>query len=402
MPDHSSVRQAGPSGSASRLLILDDDPLVADTVRMMAASVGAETAYCRTAADFFKQVLEWAPSHILLDLVMPGLDGVEVIKRLGEMRCEARLIIVSGVDRRVLDAAQRSARLHRLSLAGALSKPFSRYALATLLEMGSATPHLHLVAAATRSTPSSRDLEHALENGEIGPVFQPKVRCSDGSLIGFEALARWTRDDIDVCGPDTFVPLAEQTGQAARLTEIIADRSLEWLGSSFASAPHSVAINVPAQCLKDDRIIRSIAGTCSRHGVTPDRVVLEVTESGAIDPDSGALDVLTRVRLMGMKLSIDDFGVGYSSLVQLARMPFSEIKIDRSFVAELCHSCEAQAIVAAIIGMSVGLGMTTVAEGVEDLDTYMRLRDMGCYAAQGYFIARPMAAPVALAWSDSA
>lgn len=84
------------------------------------------------------------------------------------------------------------------------------------------------------------------------------------------------------------------------------------------------------------------------------------------------------------------------------RLPFSEIKIDRSFVAELGHSCEAQAIVAAIIGMSVGLGMTTVAEGVEDLDTYMRLRDMGCYAAQGYFIARPMGAPVALAWSDSA
>jgi EAL domain-containing protein (putative c-di-GMP-specific phosphodiesterase class I) len=209
-------------------------------------------------------------------------------------------------------------------------------------------------------------------------------------LIGYEALARWTRGDTHVCGPDTFVPLAEQTGQAARLTEVMADRSLAWLGGNFAALPHTVAINIPAQCLKDDQSVRAIAEACARHGVAPARVVLEVTESGAIDPDSGALDVLTRARLMGMKLSIDDFGVGYSSLVQLARMPFSELKIDRSFVAELCHSCEAQAIVAAIIGMSNGLGMTTVAEGVEDLDTYMRLREMGCYAAQGYFIGRPI------------
>lgn len=390
------------SGSNLRLLILDDDPLVGQTVQMMAASIGAQSAYCRTASEFFAQVCGWAPSHILLDLVMPGVDGVEVIQRLAEMGCQATLIIVSGVDRRVMDAAQRSARQHRLPLAGALSKPFSRGALATLLETGTTTPKLQPVGASPKSPPSSRELARALCEGEIGPVFQPKVKCSDGSLVGYEALARWTREEADICRPDVFVPLAERTGQAAKLTDVIADRAIAWLGGNFAALPHTVAINIPAQCLKDDYSVRAIAEACSRYGVDPKRVVLEVTESGAIDPDSGALDVLTRARLMGMKLSIDDFGVGYSSLVQLARMPFSEIKIDRSFVAELCHSCEAQAIVAAIIGMSNGLGMTTVAEGVEDLDTYMRLREMGCYAAQGYFIGRPMRASRAVAWSDIA
>ena len=402
MTDLRSRPQGRAAGSHLRLLILDDDPLVGETVRMMAASVGAESAYCRTATAFFTQVSEWSPSHILLDLVMPGIDGVEVILRLAEMGCEATLIIVSGVDRRVLDAAQRSARQHQLPLAGALSKPFSRGALATLLETGSTTPKLKLVASFPNSTPSSDDLGRALAEGEISPVFQPKVRCSDGSLIGYEALARWTRGDTNICGPDVFVPLAERTGLAARLTEVISDRSLAWLGGNFAAMSHTVAINIPAQCLQDDQSVRTIADACERYGVAPERVVLEVTESGAIDPDSGALDVLTRARLMGMKLSIDDFGVGYSSLVQLARMPFSEIKIDRSFVAELCHSSEAQAIVAAIIGMSNGLGMTTVAEGVEDLDTYMRLREMGCHAAQGYFIGRPMQASRAVAWSDTA
>lgn len=402
MTDLRSQPQGQVLGSHLRLLILDDDPLVGEMVRMMATSIGADSAYCRTADEFFTQVSAWAPSHILLDLVMPGVDGVEVIQRLAEMGCDATLIIVSGVDSRVLDAAQRSARQHCLPLAGALSKPFSRGALATLLETGQSSSKLTLVAAQPQTTPSSDELAHALSVGEIGPVFQPKVRCSDGGLIGYEALARWTRGETTICGPDIFVPLAERTGQAARLTEVIADRSLAWLGSSFATLPHTVAINIPAQCLQDDRSVRVVADACARYGVAPERVVLEVTESGAIDPDSGALDVLTRARLMGMKLSIDDFGVGYSSLVQLARMPFSEIKIDRSFVAELCHSSESQAIVAAIIGMSEGLGMTTVAEGVEDLDTYMRLREMGCYAAQGYFIGRPMASARALAWSDTA
>lgn len=402
MTDLRSEPQGQDTASPLRLLILDDDPLVGEMVRMMAASIGAECAYCRTASEFFARVADWAPSHILLDLIMPGADGVEVIQRLAEMGCPATLIIVSGVDRRVLDAAQRSAKQHQLPLAGALSKPFSRSALATLLETGDTTPKLSLISPSSASAPSGPDLACALAAGEIAPVFQPKVRCSDGGLIGYEALARWTRNDKDICGPDAFVPLAERTGHAARLTEVIADRSLAWLGGNFAAQPHTVAINIQAQCLKDDQSVRAIADACARHGVAPERVVLEVTESGAIEPDSRALDVLTRARLMGMKLSIDDFGVGYSSLVQLARMPFSEIKIDRSFVAELCHSCEAQAIVAAIIGMSNGLGMTTVAEGVEDLDTYMRLRELGCYAAQGYFIGRPMQPSRAVAWSDTA
>ena len=216
MTDLRSGPQGRGAGSLLRLLVLDDDPLVGETVRMMAASMGAESAYCRTASAFFTKVSEWSPSHILLDLVMPGVDGVEVIQRLAKMDCQATLIIVSGVDSRVLDAAQRSAKQHRLPIAGALSKPFSRSALATLIETADSTPRLKLVATSPKATPSSHELARALAEGEIGPVFQPKVRCSDGSLIGYEALARWTRGDTHICGPDTFVPLAEQSGQAAR------------------------------------------------------------------------------------------------------------------------------------------------------------------------------------------
>lgn len=386
--------------SEVRLLILDDDPLVGETVGMMAKSLGAASVYCRTAQDFLAQFATFDPTHIVLDLVMPEVDGIGIIQRLGESYCKAELIIASGVDSRVLDAAQRSAQKHGLSLAGALPKPFTRAALATLLERRSDVPVEQLAEAAHHAAPSSGDLKIALRDGEIGPVFQPKVRCNDGSLVGYEALARWTRGEKDVCGPDIFVPVAERSGSAFALTEVIVRSSLQWLGTNFLETSQTMAVNVSAICLENDDAVRMIEAACSEFGISPGRIVLEVTESGAIDPNSGALDVLTRARLAGMKLSIDDFGVGYSSLVQLARMPFSEIKIDRSFVADLCHSSEAQAIVSAIIGMSDGLGMNTVAEGVEDLDTYMRLRDMGCDVAQGYFIGRPMNASRAIAWSD--
>jgi EAL domain-containing protein (putative c-di-GMP-specific phosphodiesterase class I)/FixJ family two-component response regulator len=383
-----------------RLLILDDDPLVGDTVGMMAKSLGATYIYCQAAQDFFAQINTFNPTHIVLDLVMPGVDGIRIIQSLGESGCDAELIIASGVDSRVLDAAQRSVQQHGLSLAGALPKPFSRAALATLLERRSDAPVDQLPKAVRHAAPSSDELKAALMAGDIGPVFQPKVRCNDGSLVGYEALARWTRGERDICGPDIFVPIAEQSGCAFSLTEVIVRKSLQWLGTNFLETSQTVAVNVPAICLENDDAIRMIEAACSEFGIAPERIILEVTESGAIDPNSGALDVLTRARLAGMKLSIDDFGVGYSSLVQLARMPFSEIKIDRSFVADLCHSSEAQAIIAAIVGMSDGLGMTTVAEGVENLDTYMRLRDMGCDVAQGYFIGRPMTASRAVAWSD--
>jgi EAL domain-containing protein (putative c-di-GMP-specific phosphodiesterase class I)/ActR/RegA family two-component response regulator len=383
-----------------RLLILDDDPLVGGTVGMMAKSLGTTHMYCGTAQEFFARMATFDPTHIILDLVMPGVDGIGIIQRLRDSGCDAELIIVSGVDSRVLDAAQRSAQQHGLRLAGALPKPFTRAALATLLERRSDAPVKQHTKEIRYTTPSSNDLKTALREGEIGPVFQPKVRCSDGSLVGYEALARWTRGAENVCGPDTFVPIAEQSGCAFSLTEVIVRKSLQWLGTNFLEASQTMAVNVPAICLENDVAVRMIEAACSEFGISPERIVLEVTESGAIDPNSGALDVLTRARLAGMKLSIDDFGVGYSSLVQLARMPFSEIKIDRSFVADLCHSSEAKAIVAAILGMSDGLGMTTVAEGVEDLDTYMRLRDMGCDVAQGYFIGRPMTASRAIAWSD--
>lgn len=386
-----------------RLLILDDDPLVGATVKLMAQSIGAESQFTSLAEEFFDLVGDWKPTHILLDLVMPGLDGVGIIRQLGEIACRAQLIIASGVDSRVLDAAERSARQHGLLVAGALAKPFSKGALVTLLGASNGdTAMSGRLGGAVAGGVSGSDLRNALEAGAIRPAFQPKVRCSDGSLLGFEALARWTQDDKTVCGPDVFVPLAESEGLLGKLTEVMAAQSVEWLASCFPATSQTVAINFPRQCLVDDSVIEFISQACVKAGLRHGRVTIEITESGSNDAHPNALDVLTRARLMGFDLSLDDFGVGYSSLVQLARMPFSELKIDQRFVTDLCRSNESQAIVAAIIGMSAGLGMTTVAEGVEDLDTYMRLREMGCHAAQGFFIGRPMLPESAVAWSVSA
>lgn len=388
---------ADPLLSACRLLILDDDPLVGNTISAMAKSIGAATQYTDSPEAFLHRVESWHPTHIALDLMMPKVDGVSIMQQLGAARCGAKLLIISGVDGRILDAAQRSARQHGLALVGALSKPFTKTALATLLCVPGSD-----VARSTRpdtaAPVSAADLDQALQARAIGPAFQPKVRCRDGGLVGFEALARWWRDGRIVCGPDVFVPLAERSGQADALTAVMVEQSLSWLATNFANADCTIAINVPADCLRRPQLIGMLEHSCDRFEISPARVVIEITESGAIDEQVDVLDTLTKLRLLGMQLSIDDFGVGFSSLVQLARLPFSEVKIDRSFVSGLCYSREAQAIVSAIIGMAEGLGMSTVAEGVEDLDTYLRLRELGCTAAQGYFIGRPMSESKAVEW----
>lgn len=395
-------RIADPLSAECRLLILDDEPMVGETILAMTKSIGAAAQYTESAETFLQLLESWQPTHIALDLMMPEADGVSMIQQLGKIGTNAKLLIVSGADARIVDAAQRSARQHGLSLVGALAKPFTRNALATLLSVSTAKPKPPPDTSTRVINVSASDLKQALETRAIGPVFQPKVCCTDGRLVGFEALARWWDNGKLVCGPDVFIPLAEGSGQVDALTVSMIEQSMQWLAANFADADYTMAINVPADCLRRPGLIDMLERACVRLRVNPRRVVIEITESGAIGEHVNVLDTVTKLRLMGVHLSIDDFGVGFSSLVQLARLPFSEVKIDRSFVAGLCYSSESQAIVSAVIGMAEGLGMTTVAEGVEDLDTYLRLRELGCNVAQGYFIARPMTGPKVVEWLGTA
>lgn len=381
------------TGRNRRLLILDDEAAMGQTIANIARTAGFEAKSVVDAASFFRELDAWGPTHIALDLIMPDVDGIEVLRRLGDAGCSASVLITSGVGTRVLEAAKQSALEHGLEIAGVVSKPFSPSKLRALLTSSAPRPSQQITTAIVRPevTISAELLEEGLANGQFELAYQPKINCVDGKLAGFEALARWRHPSAGFIPPDRFIIAAEAFGLIDRLTEQLFDTGLGWFAAFLRERPGlRLSLNVSRRSLGDIAFAERVLAHCSRHGVAPESIILEVTETSALSDPTTSLDLLTRLRFKGFRLSIDDFGVGYSSIAQLVRLPFSELKVDKSFVINGASSAEARTVVRAIIGLAHNLGLEVTAEGVEDETTLGFLRECGCDLAQGYHIARPM------------
>ncbi|HEX5953539.1 MAG TPA: EAL domain-containing response regulator [Rhodanobacteraceae bacterium] len=381
-----------------RLLILDDEPAVAQTVAFAAERHGFAVRMSQSALAFFKDVASFDPSHIIIDLLMPGMDGVEVLRNLAAGGCGANIIMMSGMGSKVLESAQRTGLERGLRIIGTLSKPFKPAELRALLDT-----HAHHAARPEPLAAADRevllaDIAPALRDGQFALHYQPKVRLADGRPAGVEALVRWQHPEFGLLPPDRFLPLIEQSGNMDALTIRVIETGLAWLTGLAGRSALQLAINISAASLTDVNFADLLHERCIRSRVDPARIILELTETTAPRRTAELLDILTRVRLKGFQLSIDDFGTGYSSLVQLAQLPFSEIKIDRSFVWALHSSDEARKIVATTVGLGKQLELTTVAEGVETEAQARALTELQCDQAQGYFFARPMPGDAAQAW----
>ncbi len=370
-----------------RLLVIDDDAGFRSFVRRVSETVGYETVVTEDADDFKEKVRSWRPSVIILDLQMPKVDGVELLRSLGETKSAAKILIASGFDVKVVETAARLAAERGLAIAGSLHKPVRAAMLRDRLEClrEVETP---LLASA---------LAHAIRNDELLLEYQPKLDCKSGDIFGVEALVRWQHPTRGLVPPDRFIALAEQNGLIHDLTGWVAasaiSQAAEWQRQGL---PLQLALNISALNLENIELPEMIVAQCDKAGLATDAVTLELTESAAMGNIAQGMDVLTRLRLKGMHLSIDDFGTGYSSLVQLQRLPFSEIKIDKSFVMHMCEKRECRVLVEAVIGIAQRLELFAVAEGVETAPCLALLVELGCDAAQGYFICRP-ARPEAIA-----
>lgn len=239
-------------------------------------------------------------------------------------------------------------------------------------------------------------LRQAIKQDSISIEFQPQVRLNDLSVVGFEALARWTHPERGPIAPDEFIPLADQTGQVGVLTMMALEKALAECASW--TEPHSVSVNLPARLLLEPGLAAQISKEIDQVGLDPSRVVIELTEDSLMSYHADALRPLHALRALGVRLSIDDFGTGYSSLAYLRRLPVQEIKIDKSFLIGLPEAPVATALVRSIIELSHVLGLTVVAEGLEDHATLQALTDLGCDIGQGYLLARPMAGDLIPAW----
>lgn len=385
--------------SDRRLLILDDDPAIGQMLKDMAEEEGFHVQSATTAEAFFGALNAWDPTHLVLDLVMPDMDGVEVLRNLAARTCRARIVVMSGIGEKVLGAAQRTGLERGLDIAGILPKPFRAQVLLDLLEStgGSGRSRSQAVPAPLLED----ELQGALRAGQFILYYQPKIDLKDGALKGFEALVRWIHPQSGLIPPDVFIPVAEESGFIHVLTEEIIAQALAWFPQLPGRKDLSISINLSARSLRDLDLVNRLYDRCSVAGISPGQVVLELTETSAMQDPAAALDILTRLRIKGFQLALDDFGTGYSSMAQLSRLPFTELKVDKSFVMSMGRSEEARKIVASTLGLGAGLGLTTVAEGVEDAETARLLAELRCDLAQGYHFARPLPPHEALAWASA-
>jgi len=384
------------------IYIIDDEPQTVTLLAEYVALVGYEAKTFVEAEKFFTETISIANGSIMvLDLNMPKMDGIEVMRQMVEMGKLLPLVLVSGYDSGVLHSAEQLAKAYSLDIIATLEKPFTFKHFKEILEKYAKKSERRLTPRKKLAvTPS--ELENAILNKQLILHYQPQINVSSGELTGAEALVRWEHPEHGLIYPDLFISLAEESGLIADLTgqviRMAMDQVLKWKSSDLVIP---VSVNISAENITSLSLPEQLSNMLNQHQLEPTMLTLEVTESALMGKLVTSLDILTRLRMKNINLSIDDFGTGYSSLSQLYRMPFTELKVDQSFVMNMVNDEEARGIVKTCIMLGHELNMQVVAEGVEDSETLELLKGMGCNIVQGYHIARPMPAESILPWIQS-
>jgi EAL domain-containing protein (putative c-di-GMP-specific phosphodiesterase class I) len=391
---------ATPDRASIKILALDDEPFMLKLLQRTLAQLGyVQVTACDSARRALQEMdhPDGVPDLILLDLNMPEMDGIEFMRQLVERRYAGALILVSGEDEQILQSVERLVRAHRMTTLGHLAKPVQIEALVALIDKWE--PAAGDRRRVARTTFGSDDIRSAIANGELVNDYQPAVAVATGELVGVEALVRWRHPVAGLVFPDQFIGIAEAHGLIGDLTRAVLIAALaQAKGWRDAGLTLRVSVNVSTEDLAGLDFPDLVTGYAADAGVPTTSVVLEVTESRLMAKLVTGLDVLNRLRLKRFRLSIDDFGTGHSSLAQVRDMPFDELKVDRGFVHGAVTDARLRAIYGASLGMGKELGMTVVAEGVEDRADWAFLRRTGCDLAQGYFIAKPMGAAELIGW----
>ena len=372
------------------LLVLDDDELVGAYIRRVAELLGMPCRAVTTAQAFAEALAAEPPTDVVLDLQLGPTDGVEMLRALAARRSRAGIILLSGFDEKVLRAARDLGMELGLNIRHALTKPVRAPALKAALQLDDPVDRAVLPA----------ELERAIQRGELHLEYQPVVGCRNREVLSLEALSRWRRADGGRVPPAAFIPVAESDPDLMDLlTMHVAEQAArDWHTLSVSGLRSCISLNVSAQNLRRLDLPERLAGLVERCGAPASGLKLEVTETAAMSDPQVTLDILLRLRLKGFMLSVDDFGAGFTSMAMLRRLPFAELKIDRSYVAAMTASEDALSVVRGIVALGRTMGMRTVAEGVETQRELDLLTQLGADGAQGYLISRPQAFERMLVW----
>ena len=385
--------------SQNLLLIVDDDPAWIITVSEVATRLSYSVITADSASAFRQAVMQFKPAVVLLDLQMKGVDGVAGLRYLASIGLPTEVMLVSSLDARVLSTAKQFGGSLGLKMLKALQKPIAMSDLENCLASRSSDASVITVA----------ELQKAIEEYELLLHYQPILHRSHGGWQAgaVEALVRWQHPTRGLLYPAQFLPLAEQSKLSAKLTDFVLTESLRQVGHWRTQGLElNLAVNLPAHTVGDLDFPDRLSKVLREHGVDASALCFEVTEATAVGEIETVMDSFARLRVRGVGLALDDFGVGTSSLTQLYKMPYSMLKIDSSLIAEMAHAPEANTIVEAIIELGHKLSLTVCAEGVEDALTFDVLDHAGCDQIQGQHISKPVPASALetflLAWGNAA
>ena len=374
-----------------KIMVLDDDQVMLRILPIQLRNFGlrskgfGEIETFDDAATALEQLYDQPGGFglIFCDLQMPGMDGVEFVSHLAESGYAGKLVLLTGEDEQILNAVRDLAISRGLSVIGALRKPVYPDALQAVLasiddleqEQGETGRALKLHDAPLDRLPTS----------EVQAWFQPLVSLRTGELLGFEALARWQDAQFGLVSPANLPPGLATPEEVERFTGIVLAQAVHQLaGWAAQGKPWSVSVNVAASMFSDASFPDRIRDLAQGVGAPLDRLTLEVTENEVFTQSSVQLETASRLRLKKVGLSVDDFGTGYSSLANLRDFPFSELKIDRSFVTGAASNPRLRTMLEANLKMASELKVRTVAEGIENVEELLLVRGFGCNVGQGY------------------
>lgn len=381
-----------------RFLVVEDHQFQRWLADSILREAGAKHIYAaadgRAALDVLS-VLDPPVDIVVSDLDMPGMDGMELVRHVAAQRHRAALIIVTSMEPKVASAVEAMARALNVEFLGTIQKPFTAKKLTALLAA-------HQPARVDADAPAFKadEIAHGLEAGEFEALFQPKIDMRSEKLTGVETLGRWRHPRHGFVNPRYFIEVAESAGLVDTLTVAMARSAAQsWHAMQRAGFDITVSVNLSVASLADVSFAERLTQAVREQHVDPAVMVLEVTESAAATDLAAALENLTRLRIKGFGLSLDDYGTGYSSMERLSRGPFTELKIDQGFVRDAVTQPSRRAMLESSLEVARKLRIPAVAEGVENQAQWDLLRSLDCPMAQGYFIARPMEAGEFLQWA---
>jgi EAL domain-containing protein (putative c-di-GMP-specific phosphodiesterase class I) len=380
-----------PTMPANRLLVADANPASNELIAAVGRRLGFTVVQAATAAGVLEEFERFAPTVLVLDPQGLGTTEIDLLSALGRQRGRAALILANQGDEAMLASAEELGLAYGLHVSVALKKPLSDAALEAAL-----APQIVDVYRF-----SEMDLRRAIDRHQLVVHYQPKLRATaDGwTLAGIEALLRWDHPDYGLVYPQEFIAQAERFGLIGALTDCVLQAGIDQIGEwNRAGVRLELCVNLSPKLVTDADFPERMHDFLAARGVAPEQLTLEITESAAIDDPRCTADILVRLRQKRIGLSLDDFGVGYSSLTQLYKLPFSEVKIDRTIGSELPQTSATRTIVHAMIELAHNLGLKVCCEGVENAAALEFLHQAGCDSAQGYHLARPMSAQGLAEW----